>query len=199
MGRASACALAAAVLATVLSGCSNDGEAVGGGVTSEVETPVPNAADLAAPSVGDRRAAPERLRPLPPDSLALRTRGAALDFAGYVVEVVNHVTATGDVQSLQQIAFSACRGCMSIIEDVRLIYAQGGWSRGGEWSVLSSRAVSDGRHNWDVTLKVHAQRQRVKRSSSAPVEFVSGGRRTVQMSVARTEDTWLVTALTVVG
>lgn len=188
------------VMTVVVGGCSNDGEAVGAGGDAPpiVESPVPDAADLDLPGVGQSsRAAPDRPEPVVPESFSLRTRGAALDFAEYAVEVVNYVTATGDVEPLQQISYSACEGCTAIVDDVRLIYAQRGWSQGGEWDVLSSRAVSDGRYSWDVALRIHSQRQRVKRSSDAMVEILSGGRRAVQMSVARTEDTWLITSMTV--
>jgi len=158
---------------------------------------VPDAADLAVPSAGAGPSREPRAElPLPPRSLAQASRGAALDFAEYAVEVVDYVTATGDVTPMRQISYG-CDGCDGIVEDVRAVYRQGGWSQGGDWRVLSSTAASDGRHAWDVSLQVHAQRQRVKRSQGSPVEFVGGGRRAVGMSVAFADGGWVLTALNV--
>lgn len=192
---------AVAVVAAVMAGCGNDGDAVdfhGDGATV-VESPVPNAADLAvpAPDTSGKTAEARVSRPTPPPSLAQRTRGAALEFAQYAVDVLNHAQATGDVEPLQHISFWACRGCNGRIDDLRLVYGQGGFVHGGAWSVLSSSALSEGRESWRASLTVHASRQRLKRSAESQVEFVAGGRHRVDMSVARTDAGWLITRLTV--
>lgn len=192
---------AVAVAVVLLTGCGNDGEAVDfkGSSAALAESPVPNAADLAVPAPGgdpSRDTAVVRSRPTPPASLDQRGRGAALDFARYAVEVLNHAQATGYTTDLKRISLGSCRDCNGRIDELRVVYGQGGFVEGGSRRVLSSSVVSDGRNRWDVSLTVHVTRQRLKRSAGARVEFLQGGRHEVGMSVARTADGWVVTALT---
>lgn len=60
--------------------------------------------------------------------------GAAA-FVDHYIEVLNHASATGDVDELSRLSDPDCDGCQSYIQLYRDTYANGGFFKDSDWTV----------------------------------------------------------------
>jgi hypothetical protein len=107
-------ALTAALLAALLSGLAGcDGD----------EAPSPAPLEPSSPSPTETTGSPAPT--LPAAAQGMNDRSAK-SFAGYVIDVINHASSTGDVEPLEDVSLPSCQTCNAIVRNVRHIYGSGG-------------------------------------------------------------------------
>ena len=65
---------------------------------------------------------------------------SAKRFAGYVIDVINHATSTGETAPLREISLPRCQSCHAITRNVGRIYSKGGrfYGKGIDLEVVSN-------------------------------------------------------------
>lgn len=107
------------------------------------------------PSASSAAPSPTATPPEMPDQAKEAGPEGASAVVFHWVQTYNYAAATGDVAGLELLSADSCASCMRYIDIIADTYANGGYFRGGEWSV-SEFEVEEFDDRWDVYVRVEA-------------------------------------------
>lgn len=101
------------------------------------------------------------------------TDSGAIAFVKYYVDVLNYTAVTGDTDQLSNLSASDCEGCQEYIELYKSVYNDGGYFKGGEWSLDNIEVAEAGSQ---VRVFAHMKASSVKYRSDSDADVKHGQR-----------------------
>ena len=114
-------------LRTVLAGAATPLVLVLAGCGADNPKPAPPETSSASPSPS---ASPSVVAPTMPAEAKGTGPGAAKAFVKHYLAVFSYAARTGDVSDLQRLSTNECTSCKDVIDQIRRVYAAGGYARG---------------------------------------------------------------------